>query len=144
MRSLAFKNKKKKKMKFTIDEIKAEHQKVKSGADFPKYIQAIKKRGVSHYTVYVSDGNTEYFDQENQSDTTGSKYAALTISETVNLENFKLRLKFHQQGGTDYLTFCKDCAENGIEGWKMDLTLMICTYFDKTGTPILEEQIPSL
>ena len=35
-------------MKFTIDEIKAEHQKVKSGADFPNYIQQIKQLGVSH------------------------------------------------------------------------------------------------
>lgn len=131
-------------MKFTIEEIKAEHQKVKSGADFPKYIQAIKNRGASHYTVYVSDGNTEYFDTENQSDSTGSKYDALTISENVNLENFKSRLKLHQEGGTDYLTFCKDCAENGVEGWKMDLNTMTCTYFDKAENNILVEQIPTL
>ncbi|WP_449397691.1 hypothetical protein [Chryseobacterium wanjuense] len=32
-------------MKFTIEQIKAEHQKVKSGADFPRYIQAIKDLG---------------------------------------------------------------------------------------------------
>ncbi|SHL36054.1 DUF1398 domain-containing protein [Chryseobacterium polytrichastri] len=131
-------------MKFTIEEIKAEHQKVKNGADFPKYIQAIKNRGVSHYTVYVSDGNTEYFDQENQSDTTGSKYDTLTISKNINLENFKLRLKLHQQGGTDYLTFCKDCAENGVECWKIDLNTMTCTYFDKAENNILVEQIPSV
>jgi len=131
-------------MKFTIEEIKAEHRKVKSGADFPTYIQAIKNRGVSHYIVYVSDGNTEYFDQENQSDTTGNKYDVLTISENVNLENFKSRLKLHQQGGTDYLTFCKDCAENGVEGWKMDLNTMTCTYFDKVENNILVEQIPAV
>lgn len=131
-------------MKFTIDEIKAEHQKVKSGADFPTYIQTIKNKGVSHYTVYVSDGNTEYFNQENQSAFTGKKYDALEISENVNLENFKLRLQLHQQGGTDYLTFCKDCAENGIDGWKMDLNLMICSYFDKAGNHLLVEEIPTL
>ena len=130
-------------MKFTIEEIKAEHQKVKSGADFPKYIQAIKNLGVSHYTSYVSDGNTEYFDTENNSAKTGSKYEASVISETLNLENFKTRLKLHQQGGTDYLTFCKDCAENGIEGWKMDLNQMICIYFDKKGADVLEEKVPS-
>lgn len=130
-------------MKFTIEEIKIEHQKVKSGADFPKYIQAIKNLGVSHYTSYVSDGNTEYFDTENNSAKTGSKYEASVISETLNLENFKTRLKLHQQGGTDYLTFCKDCAENGIEGWKMDLNQMICIYFDKKGADVLEEKVPS-
>jgi uncharacterized protein YbcV (DUF1398 family) len=126
-------------MKFTIDEIKAEHQKVKSGADFPAYIRAIKKLGVSHYTAYVSDGNIEYTDTENQSADTGNKYDRLTIRDTVNLSNFKSRLKLHQQGSTDYLTFCKDCAENGIEGWKMDLNMMNCVYFDQKGNEILTE-----
>lgn len=129
---------------FTIDEIKTEHQKVKSGADFPKYIQAIKDLGVSHYTTYVSEGNTEYFNQENQSVSTGAKYNALNISEHLDLEKFISRLKLHQQGGTDYPTFCKDCAENGVEGWKLDLNVMTCTYFDKTGNTILVEQIPTM
>lgn len=60
-------------MKFTIDEIKTEHQKVKSGADFPNYIQAIKNLGVSHYTTLVVDGNTRYFDIENNFIETGKK-----------------------------------------------------------------------
>lgn len=130
-------------MKFTIEEIIAEHQKVKSGSDFPKYIQAIKNLGVSHYVAYVSDGNTEYTAASNHSVKTGSKYEALQISNNLNIENFKTQLKLHQQGGTDYMTFCKDCAENGVEGWKMDLNKMTCTYFDKNGIDILEEKVPS-
>ncbi|MBB6330826.1 uncharacterized protein YbcV (DUF1398 family) [Chryseobacterium sediminis] len=130
-------------MKFTIEDIKTEHQKVKSGADFPAYIQAVKKLGVSNYTTYVSDGNTQYFDLENQSVQTGSKYSPLTVSESLNLENFKQRLKLHQQGGTDYMTFCNDCAENGIQGWKMDLNAMTCTYFDQNENDVLTEQVPS-
>ncbi|MGO4709957.1 DUF1398 domain-containing protein [Chryseobacterium sp. 2TAF14] len=118
-------------MKFTIEEIKAEHQKVKSGADFPKYIQEIKNLGVSHYKALVADGNTQYFDAENNYAETGRKYDDLAVSENLNLDQFKTRLKLHQQGGTDYMTFCKDCAENGIEGWEMDLDKMTCTYFDK-------------
>ncbi|WP_426482421.1 DUF1398 domain-containing protein [Chryseobacterium sp. R2ACT005] len=129
-------------MKFTIEDIKTEHQKVKSGADFPAYIQAVKKLGVSHYITYVSDGNTIYFDHENQSVQTGSKYHPLTVSENLNLENFKLRLRLHQQGGTDYMTFCNDCAENGVKGWKMDLHAMTCTYFDQNETDVLTEQVP--
>ncbi|PIF46438.1 uncharacterized protein YbcV (DUF1398 family) [Chryseobacterium sp. 52] len=129
-------------MKFTIEQIKAEHQKVKSGADFPKYIQEIKNLGVSHYTAYVADGNTEYFDAENQKTNAGRKYDELIVSKTLNLDNFKGRLKLHQQGGTDYITFCSDCAENGVGGWKMDLNDMTCTYFDTDGNEILVEQIP--
>lgn len=129
-------------MKFTIEQIKAEHQKVKSGADFPGYIQTIKKLGVSDYMVSVADGNTQYFDTENETVQTGKKYDPLTVSKLLNLEEFKARLKLHQQGGTDYLTFCSDCAENGVEGWKMDLNVMTCTYFDTEGNEILVEQIP--
>ena len=130
-------------MKFTIDEIKKAHQKVKSGADFPKYIQEIKGLGVSHYTALVANGNTKYFDAEENFAETGSKYENLIISENLNPEQFKSRLKLHQQGGTDYPTFCKDCAENGVEGWKMDLNEMICTYFDRTGNDVLVEKVPS-
>ncbi|MGG5208083.1 DUF1398 domain-containing protein [Chryseobacterium sp. MIQD13] len=129
-------------MKFTIEQIKAEHQKVKSGADFPKYIQAIKNLGVSKYTVYVANGNTQYFDTDNETANSGKKYDELSVSENLNLEHFKTRLKLHQQGGTDYLTFCNDCAENGVEGWKLDLNAMTCTYFDKGENDILIEQIP--
>lgn len=130
-------------MKFTIDDIKAEHQKVKSGADFPKYIQALKELGVANYTAYIADGNIDYFDKDNQLATTGKKDDGVrSISETVKLEDFIKRLKLHQQGGTDYVTFCNDCAENGIEGWKLDLDAMTCTYFDKKGNNVLLEHIP--
>ncbi|NIF04637.1 DUF1398 domain-containing protein [Chryseobacterium sp. Tr-659] len=129
-------------MKFTIEEIKTEHQKVKSGADFPQYIRAIKNLGVSHYKTYVQDGNTEYFDADNQSAQTGSKYKLLTIAENTDPENFKIRLKLHQQGGTDYMTFCNDCAENGIKGWTMDLNAMTCSYFDQNDQEILVEKVP--
>ncbi|RKT01829.1 DUF1398 domain-containing protein [Chryseobacterium defluvii] len=131
-------------MKFTIEQIKTAHQKVKSGEDFPQYIKDIKKLGVSYYTSYVADGNTAYFDTENESVSTGSKYDTRVISQNTDIENFKTRLQLHQQGGTDYLTFCKDCADNGIEGWKMDLNAMTCTYFDKEGNEVLIEQVPSL
>jgi len=34
---------------FTVKEIQEAHAKVKSGADFPKYIQEIKKMGVTGF-----------------------------------------------------------------------------------------------
>jgi hypothetical protein len=34
---------------FTVEQIRAAHNKVKSGADFPAYIQEIKALGVSQY-----------------------------------------------------------------------------------------------
>lgn len=45
---------------FTVEQIKAAHGKVKSGADFPAYIQEIKAMGVTHYEAYVADGHVDY------------------------------------------------------------------------------------
>ena len=44
---------------FTIEQIQSAHSKVKSGADFPKYIQEIKALGVTSYETYVEDGRTD-------------------------------------------------------------------------------------
>ena len=42
---------------FTVVQIKKAHSKVISGADFPSYIQEIRKLGVTHYEAYVTDGH---------------------------------------------------------------------------------------
>ena len=46
---------------FTVEQIKEAHSKVKSGADFPKYIQDIKQLGVTAFKTWVVDSQTEYF-----------------------------------------------------------------------------------
>ncbi len=43
---------------FTIEEIEFAHAKIKSGADFPNYIQDIKKIGVVAFETWVSDSHT--------------------------------------------------------------------------------------
>ncbi len=128
---------------FTVDQIEQAHLKVKSGADFPKYIQEIKALGVVAFETWVNDSHTEYFG-ENFRTASKPKYAELIISENSDGENFKARLKEHQQGKTDYFTFCKDCAETGIEKWIVNLHHMTCIYYDKIGTEILVEQIPQV
>lgn len=128
---------------FTVQQIEEAHKKVKSGADFPKYIQEIKGLGVKSFETFVKDSHTEYFGENNFTTKSEPKYEDLEISETTDLEEFKTQLKTHQQGKTDYFTFCKDCAETGIEKWIMDLQNMTCTYFDKAGNEILVEKVPS-
>lgn len=128
---------------FTVAQIKEAHSKVKSGADFPKYIQEIKNFGVVGFETFVVDSHTEYFGLENFKTQSEAMYADLNINSTSNKEEFVSRLKMHQRGETDYFTFCKDCAETGIEKWIVSLTEMTCIYYDKSGNEILIEQIPS-
>lgn len=127
---------------FTIEQIKTAHSKVKSGADFPAYIRDIKKLGVSFYETYVRDGHTDYFGADNFKTTTAAKYDMLTIAETSNTKQFKIGLKEHQQGKTDFLTFTRMCAEFGIDKWAVSTDKMTCTYYDKSRKEILVEEIP--
>lgn len=127
---------------FTLQQIKEAHSKVKTGADFPKYIIDLKELGVKSYDTFVSDGRTDYFGENNFKITSDAKYPALSISENVNPELFKSDLKNHQQGNTDYSTFCGDCAKSGIEKWSVSMDEMTCTYFDRAGNEVLEEKIP--
>jgi uncharacterized protein YbcV (DUF1398 family) len=137
-------NVKKIKIMFTLDQIKAAHSKVKSGADFPAYIQDLKKLGVTSYETFVADGHTDYYGANHFKTSSTAKYEVLPIANSSTPEQFIVDLKAHQQGKTDYPTFCNDCAKSGIEKWAVCLQKMTCTYFDKAGNELLAEQIPSL
>ena len=127
---------------FTVEQINQAHEKVKSGADFPKYIQEIKQMGVTSFETWVTDSHTEYFGENNYQTKSLPQYENLTIADSSNREKFCRYLKIHQQGETDYFTFCRHCAETGIEKWFVCLDEMTCTYYDKAKNKILVEQIP--
>lgn len=127
---------------FTAEQIKEAHSKVKSGADFPAYIQNLKKLGVTYYETFVADGHTDYYGANNYKTTSPAGYNALAIAETSNEEQFKSDLKAHQDGKTGYPTFCNDAAKSGVEKWVVCMVDMTCTYFNKSGSKILVEEIP--
>ena len=128
---------------FTLEAIKAAHTNVKSGADYPRYVQEIKSMGVANYETFVSDGNTVYRGMDEYSITSGAKFESVEVQSKSQKEQFIASLKAHQQGKTDFPTFRKECAENGVEKWIADLSEMTCTYYDKAGKVLLVETIPS-
>ena len=127
---------------FTVEQIEEAHSKVASGADFPKYIQEIKGFGVKSFETWVKDSHTKYFGDNNFKTESAPKYEDLQIEDILNKEEFQHCLKKHQQGQTDYMKFCEDCAENGVEKWIVDLDQYTCIYFDKAGNEVLAEEIP--
>ena len=129
---------------FTVEQIKAAHAKVNSGADFPSYIKEIKGFGVTHYEAYVTDGHIDYHGANNWTAKVPAKYDLLVIADTSKGKDFKKELVAHQQGKTDFLTFIKMCATFGIEKWAICMDEMSCTYYDKVGNEILVEQIPQV
>ena len=129
---------------FTIEQIESAHSKIRSGAEFPKYIQEIKEIGVTAFETWVIDSHTDYFGQNDFQTKSKPKYGEMTIANNSDKEKFNLYLKMHQKGETDYFTFCNHCAETGIEKWTVNLDKMTCTYYDKAGNEILVEIIPAV
>jgi uncharacterized protein YbcV (DUF1398 family) len=126
---------------FTLDLIAHAHSRVKSGADFPAYVQDIIALGVQRYTTWITDGHTDYEGDAQQLSTT-PKYDLQTIADRRDDARFQARLKVHQQGGTDFPTFCNDARSAGVERWVVDTRAMTCTYFDQAGQAMLVERIP--
>jgi uncharacterized protein YbcV (DUF1398 family) len=125
---------------FTITRIQGAGKKVKSGADFPGLVQELKAMGVIYYENQVEDGRTKYFGEDNFTLDGGSKYRLLTINNKASSVKLKQALSIHQQGKTDYLTFCAQAAEAGVERWVTHLIEMKVTYFDKKTKSCLRNQ----
>ena len=126
---------------FTLQAIKDAHSKIKSGADFPTYIQELKVLGITKYDTYVKDGHAVYFGNKGFQLQSLPTYKPLRVANISDKERFKHYLKNHQRGQTDYHTFCKDAAATGVEKWTIDMNNMTCIYYDKSNTQMVEEQI---
>jgi len=129
---------------FTLKQIESAQSKINSGTEFPRYIQDIKKIGVTAFETWVTDSQTEYWGGDNFQIKSTPKYQDLEIANKCDKNRFTEYLKIHQNGETDYFTFCKHCAETGIEKWIVRLDEMTCIYYDKLGNEILVEKVPTL
>lgn len=127
---------------FTLDQITAAHEKVKTGADFPNYIQELISLGVKGYDSIVTDGRVSYFGDNDFTANSDKKYDEMPIASIANKERFIEFLVQHQDGQSDYFTFCQQAAQCGIAKWRINIIDMTCTYMDLTGNPILIEKIP--
>ncbi|WP_396154758.1 DUF1398 domain-containing protein [Flavobacterium macrobrachii] len=128
---------------FTIQQIHEAHSKVKSGADFPKYIQDIMALGVVSFETFVFDNHTNYYGKGDFKTSSEGFLEPLTSADKSNIEQFKADLKAHQQGKTDYITFLNDCAKSGVEKWIVVMDKMTCSYYDKAGNEMVVETIPT-
>jgi len=128
---------------FSIEQIQSAHAKVKSGSDFPSYVQELIQLGIKSYETFVKDGHTDYFGANNYQIIADAKWGPLEIELKSDKENFISLLKEHQQGQSDYFTFINDCATNGIEKWIVDTEKMTCAYYDLQQNELLTEKIPN-
>jgi len=127
---------------FTLQQMKLAHAKVKSGADFPAYVQEIKQLGLLRYDFMVKDGRTVYHGANGFQVSGEPIYGEKTISVQASPAAVKQIIAEHQQGKTDFLTFCTLVADAGVERWVVDTDAMLCSYYDLSGNSIVAEPIP--
>jgi uncharacterized protein YbcV (DUF1398 family) len=126
---------------FTAKQIRDEHCKVKTGADYPRYIQTLKGMGITHYEFIVANGLNTYYGNQHQV-TDEPKYKHLFIADKSSKDALTHAIAIHQQGQTDFKTFCQMAAAAGVEKWIADLSKMVVLYLDKKGGALLAEPIP--
>ena len=129
---------------FALTQIQYTHARVQSWVDFPQYIQDLKDLWVRSYTIFVSDGHAEYQGDDDYTITSPAKYKSLIISNTTDKEWFVANLKLHQQGGSNYMTFCQHAAQAGITKRVLNMTDMTCRYYDSDDQDVVVETIPSI
>ncbi|HEY0175135.1 MAG TPA: DUF1398 family protein [Pedobacter sp.] len=127
---------------FTEQQLKDAHSKVKTGADFPKYIQEIKSMGLISYEFRVKDGSIVYSGDRGYQVKGAAKYLPISIAGVSSVSMLEHTITIHQQGLTDFLTFCRQAADAGVEKWMIDTEKMLCTYYDMEGLEIVAEPIP--
>jgi uncharacterized protein YbcV (DUF1398 family) len=127
---------------FTEQQIKDAHSRAKTGADFPRYVQEIKKLGLLRYEYLVENGITVYYGQNDHVVQSAARYERLAIAPRSSKEVLAHTITIHQQGQTDFITFCRQAAEAGVEKWVINTQKMLCTYYDMEGNEMIAEPIP--
>jgi uncharacterized protein YbcV (DUF1398 family) len=127
---------------FTLKQIKDAYDKVKTEADFAIYIQKLIDLKIKEYDSFISDGRVVYYGDTDHKASTEKKYEQISVAATVSKERFIEYLVMHENGQTDYHTFCQQAAHCGISKSRIDIVEMTCTYLSNEGDPIVIEKIP--
>ena len=128
---------------FTLQEIKDAHSKVKSGADFPKYVKEIKELGMNYYDFFVADGHAKYVHNNGEFIESPAIYEVKKISSISDTILLKHIIKIHQNGETDFMTFCQQSADAGVVLWRTDVTNMKVIYLNDKNEEMVVEVVPS-
>jgi len=122
--------------------MKAAHARVKSGKDFPAYVQEIKRNGLLYYDFMVKDGRSVYHGVNGFQISSDPIYQEKSISVQAAPAAVRQIIAEHQQGKSNFLTFCRLVGDAGVEKWVVDTRTMMCTYYDLEGNNMVAEPIP--
>ncbi|EJJ3731244.1 DUF1398 family protein [Staphylococcus aureus] len=128
-------------MAFKLSAIQQVHQQF-TGVDFPKLFKAFKDMGMTYNIVNIQDGTATYVHQSEDDIVTSSVKSNHPVAPSSNQSIVQDVLTRHQQGQTDFETFCDEMAQAGIYKWHIDIQAGTCTYIDLQEQAIISELIP--
>lgn len=128
-------------MAFKLSTIQQAHQQF-TGVDFPKLFKAFKDMGMTYNIVNIQDGTATYVHQSEDDIVTSSVKSNHPVAPSSNQSIVQDVLTRHQQGQTDFETFCDEMAQAGIYKWHIDIQAGTCTYIDLQEQAIISELIP--
>ncbi len=126
---------------FTIEEIENLHLASEKGMDFIEFLNKLKEMNVEYYDFYVSDGRYKYTHIDGDSIETKPLYEKKEISTVSNVGMLKQSVKVHQNGDTDFLTFCRQASESGVMIWRVEITNLRVTYLGHDFGELLVENM---
>ncbi|UJR10913.1 hypothetical protein I4U23_015099 [Adineta vaga] len=129
---------------FTLKQIEEAHSNVKTGHDYPRYVQNLKKLGMTRYEHFLKSGITVYYGTNDYKIGSSPTHEPIDISPNASPTGLKEIISKHQQGQTDFPTFSLQAAENGTDRWIVNLEAMVCTYYDQQGNEMYAEPIPEV
>ncbi|HHJ5173380.1 TPA: DUF1398 domain-containing protein [Staphylococcus aureus] len=128
-------------MAFKLSAIQQAHQQF-TGVDFPKLFKAFKDMGMTYNIVNIQDGTATYVHQSEDDIVTSSVKSNHPVAPSSNQSIVQDVLTRHQQGQTDFETFCDEMAQAGIYKWHIDIQAGTCTYIDLQEQAIISKLIP--
>ncbi|MCG6473449.1 hypothetical protein ATC81_01275 [Staphylococcus aureus] len=128
-------------MAFKLSAIQQAHQQF-TGVDFPKLFKAFKDMGMTYNIVNIQDGTATYVHQSEDDIVTSSVKSNHPVAPSSKQSIVQDVLTRHQQGQTDFETFCDEMAQAGIYKWHIDIQAGTCTYIDLQEQAIISELIP--
>ncbi|TKC10184.1 DUF1398 domain-containing protein [Pedobacter polaris] len=128
---------------FTIEEIQVAVEKINTGADFPQFARDLKEIGVTRSDVFVMNGMAIYYGKDDFVVEGPPVYENLIVEQESSVPDLKDALSIHQNGETDFQTFCRQMAAAGVEKWIIDLSTMKVSYLDMAGKELIVEHIPN-
>jgi len=129
--------------KFTEQDIGAAYAKTRTGADFPRLIQDLKKLGIVSYDHMLESGSNVFHGQDGQYVSLSNMGPSVPVNDQADVELLKKHISEHQRGLTNYPTLCGLAGQAGVDRWTSDLLAMTCSYFDRSGRKLHVESIPT-